>query len=167
MLRDHFSPIRTFIASLAITSAIFLLLTMIPTLTVKPVATTDPGANFGMMFNLANHGIAMVRDLTSTLCVNSATKMGSTETANGGVENFGDASQTLVLSDLDRGDAVALPFENLKPGPPGSSLDLVFVIRFQPGWWFWHQERRFRFSGTEASDRSWTWKPVSPGGPCQ
>lgn len=166
MLRDRFSPTRAFIGTIAVASAIFLVLTMVPTLTVKPVATADPGANFGTIFNLTNHGVAMIRDLSSTLCVNSATSAGSAETANGGA-NLGDASQPLALSDLDHGDAVALPFENLKPGPPGSRMDLVFVVRFQPGWWFWQEERRFRFSGTEVSDRTWAWKPLSPGGACQ
>ena len=167
MLRDRFSPIWAFTGIIVVAAAIFLVLTMVPTLTVKPVATTDPGADFGMMFNLTNRGIAMIRDVTSTICVNSASSAASAGTAHSGIESFGDANQPLGLGDLDHDDTVALPFESLKPGAPGSRIDLVFVIRFQPGWWFWQEERRFRFSGAEDADRTWNWKPLSPGGACQ
>jgi hypothetical protein len=166
MLRHTFSPLRALFAIIAICSAVYGFLTMIPRLTVKPTPTTDPRADFGTMFNLSNNGVASVRDLNSTICVNSSTNMGSTGTTAGGAESFGDANQPLGLSDLDHGDAVALPFESLKPGPSGSKVDFVFIIRFQPGWWFWHEERRFRFSGTGTSDRTWVWKPLPLGGPC-
>jgi len=162
-----FSPVNVLAGIAVIVAAIFIFLSAVPALSVKPVSTADPGADFGMMFNLTNHGVAMIRDVSSAMCVNSATSAGSAEAASGGVANFAGASQPLTLSDLDRGDAVALPFENLKPGPPGSRVDLVFIIRFQPGWWFWQEERRFRFSGTEVSDRNWDWKPLTPGGACQ
>jgi len=167
MSSSGFSPIRVVFGIAVVSAAIFLLLTMFPTLTVKPATTNDPRAAFGMMFNLTNNGLAVIRDVSSTICVNSAAGIGGTQPAAGGAQNFGATNQPLGLSDLNHGDVVALPFEGLKPGPPGSTLDLVFVIRFEPGPGFWQEERRFRFSGTEASDRTWTWQSLSPGGVCQ
>jgi len=165
MLRQT-SPFRVLLGIAGISGVILLFLSAFPALSVRPVPTNDPRADFGMMFNLRNRGVATIRDLSSTICVNSSANMGRTERAKGSAENFGNANQPLGLSDVDQGDAVALPFQSLKPGPPGSRVDLVFIVRFQPGWWFWHEERRFRFSGTEAPDRTWIWTPMPLGGLC-
>jgi hypothetical protein len=139
---------------------LYVFLTLNPKLTVTPVHTADPRAAFGVIFNLRNHGVAAIRDVSSIVCVNNSISPGS----NG--PETGSSNEPSGLGDLQHGDVVALPVENLTPVPPDSKFDLVFVIRFQPGWWFWPEERRFRFSGFESSDKTWNWNPVADGGPC-
>ena len=167
MVKRSVSPFRVFFGLFGIIIAAYVVLTLLPVLSVRPAATTDPGAAFGMMFNLKNGGIAAIRDVSSTVCVNNYTVPGSKESGASGVSNYANVDQSIGLSNLDPGDSVSLPFENLQPGPSGTKADLVFVIRFQPGWWFWREERRFRFTGTETGEKKWVWNAMTPGGPCE
>ncbi len=166
MLKRGISPFQVLFGIILTGCAIILCLMLIPILTVTPMPTADPRAPFGTMFNLRNSGVATLHQVTSTVCVNSVTFPGSEVPATGDIVNHGNADEVVGLSDLEFGDEVPLPFENAAPGPPGSEMDLVFVIRFQPGWWFRNEERRFRFEGTETSEKSWGWKPVPLAGPC-
>ncbi|MGB7266628.1 MAG: hypothetical protein WBC92_14005 [Terracidiphilus sp.] len=166
MSRRSTSPFGIFAGIILIGTAAFVYLTLTPKLTVTPVPTADRGAVFGMMFNLKNSGLATLREVTSTVCVNNFMLPGRSEPATGGVVNHGNTNEVAGLSDLEHGDTVSLPFENVTPGPPGSKVDLVFLIRFQPGWWLWKEERRFRFSGTRNLDKSWLWQAMPLGGPC-
>jgi hypothetical protein len=61
---------------------------------------------------------------------------------------------------------MVLPLENTLKVPPGSQVDLVFVVKFEPGWWIDLVEKRYRFAGTENPDGSWNWKKMPPGGAC-
>jgi len=166
MVKRSVSPFRVFFGVFGFILAVYVALTLFPMLSVTPATTTDPRAAFGMMFNLKNGGVAAIRDLSSTVCVNNYTVPGSKESGAGGVTNYASVDQSVGLSDLEHGDTVSLPFGNLEPGPTGTKADLVFVIRYQPGWWFWHDEKRFRFSGTETAEKQWVWKAMTMGGPC-
>ncbi len=166
MLSHGTSPIQILVGIILAGCAIFFCLMLIPGLTVTPVPTADPRAAFGMLFNLKNSGVATLHEVTSTLCVNSVSIPGRKGPATDDIANHGNVNEVAGLSDLEHGDSVPIPFENSAPGPPGSKMDIVFVIRFQPGWWFWTEERRFRFDGTKTRDKSRDWVPMPLGSPC-
>ena len=160
-----FSPFRIF--SVAVVGAVVVLIymTLHPKLTIEPLTAIDPGAAFGTYFNLRNGGIASLYNLSSSYCVNSFRTPDGSEPAAGNFR-LGVPSLSVTLAALSRRDAEALPMENAPPGPPGSQVDLVFVVTFRPGWWIDHTERRFRFAGTENSDRTWSWQEMPLGSPC-
>ena len=72
----------------------------------------------------------------------------------------------MALGNLGRGDTAVLPLDITLKGPPGSQVDLVFVIKFEPDWWIEPVEKRFRFAGTENPDGTWSWKTMPLGSAC-
>ena len=166
MLRHSFSPMRIFSCFAAIGVVVLIYMTLHPKLDVAPVASSDPGATFGTLFDLRNKSVAELYDLSSTYCINSFQSPGDTPQTAGEPPRFGIPSQTVSMPDLGRGDTAVLPIANALSGPSGSEVDLVFVIKFQPGWWIDLVERRYRFQGTEGQDKSWIWKSIPPGSPC-
>jgi hypothetical protein len=141
-------------------------MTLNPKLEVEPVASSDPAAPIGTMFDLHNKSVAVLYQLSSASCVNSFHVPGDKPLPTNSAVSFGIPSQTTTLADLSRGDTAVLNFANAFSGPPGSEVDLVFSIKFQPGWWIDLMERRYRFHGTEGQDKTWTWKQMPLGSPC-
>jgi hypothetical protein len=166
MLRHSFSPIRIFCGFAAIGVVVLIYMTLNPKLAVAPVPSTDPAAPFGTIFDLHNKSVAVLYDLSSSSCVNSFNSPGNNPPPADGAMSSGIPSQTMTLADLSRGDTAVLPLENAYSGPPGSQVDLVFTIKFQPGWWIDLLERQYRFVGTEGKDKTWSWKPMPLGSPC-
>jgi hypothetical protein len=166
MFRHTFSPIRVFCGFAAIGVAVLIYMTLNPRMAVEPVATTDPGAAFGTLFDLRNKSVAVLYEVSSAYCVNSFYAPGSSGPAADSPLRFGAQSPGVSLANLARGDTMVLPLENTLKGPPGSQVDLVFVVKFEPGWWIDLVEKRYRFAGTENPDGSWNWKKMPPGGAC-
>lgn len=166
MLRHTFSPIRIFSGFAAIGVGVLIYMTLNPKLEIEPVASSDPAAPFGTLFDLHNKSIAVLYNLSSAYCINSFHTPGKDSSAATIAVGFGAPSQTVTLPDLSRRDTAVLPVENALSVPSGSQVDLVLVIKFQPGWWINPVERRYRFQGTEGQDKNWTWKQLPPGGPC-
>ena len=167
MLRYTFSPIRIFSGFAAIGVGVLIYMTLNPKLEVEPEPSTDPAAPFGTLFGLHNKSVvAVLYKLSSAYCINSFHSPGEDPAQANGAVRLGTLSQTVTLSDLSRGDTAVLPVENALSGPPGSEVDLVLVIKFQPGWWIDLVERRYRFKGTERQDKTWQWKQLPAGGPC-
>jgi hypothetical protein len=166
MLRYAFSPIRIFSGFAAVGVGVLIYMTLNPKLEVEPVPSTDPAAPFGTLFDLHNRSVAVLYELSSAYCINSFQAQGKDPPAATGAVRLGVLSQTVTLPDLSRGDTAVLPVENAPSGPTGSEVDLVLIIKFQPGWWIDPVERRYRFQGTEGQDKTWTWKQLPPGGPC-
>ncbi len=165
-MRYTFSPMRIITGLAVVAAAILIYLTLNPDLAVDPVPSSDAAAPFGTMFDLHNRSIAILYDLNSTYCVNSFQAPGNAPALPNGGIRLGVASQSVTLPDLSRGDTAVLPIENEFSGTPGSEVDLVFSITFQPGWRIAPKERRYRFHGTEGQDKTWTWKPMPLGSRC-
>ena len=166
MLRHTLSPMRIITGLAVIAAAILIYMTLNPDLSVEPVPSSDARAPFGTMFDLHNRSIAILYDLSSTYCVNSFQAPQNEPALPNGAIHLGVASQGVTLRDLSRGDTAVLPIENVFSGTPGSEVDLVFSITFQPGWRIAQKERRYRFHGTEGQDKTWTWKQVPLGSRC-
>jgi hypothetical protein len=166
MFRRSVSPLRVFSIFAAIGVAVLIYFTLHPKLAVVPVPSSDPGAAFGTVFNLRNSSVSVLYELSSSYCVNSFQRPDGTGIPAGTNPQLGVPSPSISLPDLTRKDAVALPVDNLLSGPPGSQVDLVLAIKFQPGWWIDLIVRQFRFVGTENPDKSWTWKEIPTGGAC-
>jgi hypothetical protein len=166
MSRQSFNPIRVFCGFAAIGFAILIYLTLNPRMAVEPMASSDPGAAFGTLFNLRNRSVAVLYELSSAYCVNSFYAPGNSGPAADSPLRFGVLSPSVSLADLGRGDTAVLPIENTLKGPPGSQVDLVFMVKFEPGWWIDLVEKRFRFAGTENPDGSWSWKTMQLGSAC-
>jgi hypothetical protein len=157
---------RIFSGFAAIGVGVLVYMTLNPKLDVEPIPSSDPAAPFGTLFDLHNKSVAVLYNLSSAYCINSFHLPGEDPAQAKGAVRFGALSQTVTLSDLSRGDTAVVPVENALSGPPGSEVDLVLVVKFQPGWWIDLDERRFRFQGTEGQDKTWMWKQMPPGGPC-
>jgi hypothetical protein len=166
MFRHSFSPIRIFCGFAAIAVAVLIYMTLHPRLAVEPVASSDPGAAFGTLFDLRNKSVAVLYEVSSAYCLNSFSAPNYSGPAADSVLRFGVPSPGVSLANLARGDTAVLPIENTLKGGPGSQVDLVFVVKFEPGWWIDLVEKRFRFAGTENQDGTWSWKTLPPGGAC-
>jgi hypothetical protein len=166
MLRYAFSPIRIFSGFAAIGVGVLIYMTLNPKLEVEPVPSTDPAAPFGTIFDLHNRSVAVLYELSSAYCISNFHSPEEDPAQAKDAVRFGTLSQTVTLPDLPRWETAVLPVENALSGSPGSEVDLVLVIKFQPGWWIDPVERRFRFEGTEGQDKTWMWKQLPPGGPC-
>lgn len=166
MFRYTFSPIRVFCGFAAIAVAVLIYMTLNPRMAVEPIKSSDPAAAFGTLFDLRNKSVAVLYELSAAYCVNSFYAPGSNGPATDSPLRFGVQSPSVSLSDLARGDTAVLPIENTLKGPPGSQVDLVFVVKFEPGWWIDLVEKRYRFAGTENPDGTWSWKNMPPGGAC-
>ena len=152
---------------LAMIVAVILIYLMVnPDLAVEPVATNNPATGFGTAFDLNNKSVATLNELSSSYCVNSFHQPDGSPPLEHGALNFGAPTPSVSLASLPRGETAVLPLENVLEGPAGSEVDLVFVVRFQPGWWINQEERRYRFVGTERQDNSWSWKEAALGSPC-
>jgi hypothetical protein len=166
MFRHTFSPIRVFCGFAAIGVAVLIYMTLNPQMTVEPVATTDPGAAFGTLFDLRNKSVAILYEVSSAYCVNSFSAANFSGSAANSPLRFGVESPGVSLADLARGDTAVLPIENTLKGPPGSQVDLVFAVKFEPGWWIDLVVKRYRFAGTEGPDGLWRWKKMPLGSAC-
>jgi hypothetical protein len=160
------SPMRVFVLAIIGAVAVLIYMTLHPRLSVTPLPASGSGAAFGTLFSLRNGGIAALHDLSSAYCVNSFHAPDNSEPAAAGNLQLGVPGQGVTLAALARKDAEALPIIDAPSGPPGSQVDLVFVVRFQPGWWMNRIERRFRFVGTENQDATWSWQEMPLGSPC-
>jgi hypothetical protein len=166
MFRHSFSPIRIFCGFAAIGVALLIYLTLNPKLVVEPVQSSDPAAAFGTLFDLRNRSVAVLYEVSSAYCVNSFQAPNSSGPAPDSVLRFGVPSPSVSLADVGRGDTAVLPIENTLKGPPGSQVDLVFAVNFEPGWWIDLVQKRFRFAGTENPDGTWSWKTMPLGSAC-
>jgi hypothetical protein len=146
--------------------AILVYFTLHPNLVITPVSTTDAGAAFGTIFNLNNESVAALSNFSSAYCINSFQNPDGSQAPSNTNFIYGVPGQSIMLSDLARGDTTVLPLENVLSGPPGSQADFVFILRFRPGLWIELIERRFRFQGAENQDKTWTWKQVPLGSAC-
>jgi hypothetical protein len=165
VFKHSFSPIRIFTGCAAIGIAVVIYMMLHPKLTVEPVPSPNQGVAFGTIFDLSNQSIAVLYRVSYTYCVNSLQTPGNIGEAEAGALRLETPSQSISLANLSRGDATALPILNAVNAPPGSEVDLVFAVRFQPES-FRFLERRFRFLGTEDQDGTWIWKQVPLGSPC-
>jgi hypothetical protein len=158
--------IRVFVIVVIGVVIVLMYMTLHPKLTVAPMPASDSGAAFGTLFNLRNGGITTLHELSSSYCINSFRTPDSSGPAATGNLQPGVPGRGVALAALARTDSEALPIDNAPAGQPGSQVDLVFVVRFQPGWWMDRIERRFRFVGTENQDKSWSWQETPLGSPC-
>jgi len=166
MFRRSFSPIRIFTVCATIGIAVLIYMIGHPKVTIEPVTSPMPGAAFGTIFDLRNRSVAVLNDVTSVYCINSFEGPGSGSLTAASAPRFGVPSATMSLANLSRGDVAVVPVDNVLSGPPGSAVDMVFVVRFEPDWWLRLLERRYRFLGSENPDGTWTWKEMPLGSPC-
>jgi hypothetical protein len=166
MVSYAFSSTRIFIGLAVIAVLVFIYLNMNPTIAVVPVPANNPAAAFGTTFDLTNNSIAALDELNFSYCVNSFHNPDGSSPAQPATLNFGTPSPSVSLSNLPRGNTTVLPLESALSGDPSSQVDLVLVIKFTPHWWMSQQERRYRFQGIEAQDKSWSWKEAALGSPC-
>jgi len=165
MIRHSFSPIRILSVFAIIGVAVLIYFMLHPKLAITPVQSSDLSAAFGTSFQLRNNSISVLYELSSSYCVNALISPDKSAAAAGNLR-FGVPNQSVALPDLPRHDAEALPIDDVFSGPPGSQVDLVFVIRFRPGWWIDLIEKRFRFVGTENQDKTWIWNEMPLDSPC-
>jgi hypothetical protein len=166
MFRRSFSPIRMICGIAAIGVAVLIYQTLNPKIAVEPVASSDPAAAFGTLFNLRNRSVAVLYELSSAYCVNSFRAPDNGGQSTGSAVAYGVSSPGVSMANLSRGDTAVLPMENTLKGPPGSQVDLVFLVKFEPAWWIDLVQKRFRFVGTENPDGSWSWKSMPLGSAC-
>jgi hypothetical protein len=159
-----FSPFRVFSAVVLGVIAVLIYMTLHPKLAVWPAP--DAGAAFGTLFNLRNDGISALSTVSSSYCVNRFHTPDSGQAPGASDLRLGAPGLSVELPDLPRHDTEALPIEPAINGTPGSQVDLVLIVKFQPGWWIDLIERRFRFVGTENQDKTWSWQQIPLGSPC-
>jgi hypothetical protein len=166
MIRHSLSPIRVLCGLAAIGVGVMIYQTLNPKVDVQPMASADPGAAFGTLFNFRNRSVAVLYEVSSAYCINSFRRPDSGGPAEGSGMAFGVSSPNVSMANLARGDTAVLPIENTLTGPPGSQVDLVFLVKFEPAWWIDLIQKRFRFVGTENPDRTWSWKTMPLGSGC-
>jgi hypothetical protein len=166
MFRYTVSPIRILCGLAAIGVGVVIYQTLNPRVAVEPIASADPGAAFGTLFNFRNRSIAVLYKVNSAYCINSFHMPGNGGQAPGSPVVYGVPSPGVSMANLARGDTAVLPIENTLTGPPGSEVDLVFLIKFEPAWWIDIIEKRYRFAGKENADGTWSWKTMPQGSPC-
>lgn len=159
------AAIRFFFVVLIGAAAALIYMTAHPKMTVTPVPAINSNAAFGTLFSLKNLGISGFYDLNSSYCLNSFNASDGSQPPPG-ILRLDAPSLGVSLAPLGRDDAEALPIDNAPAAPPGSQVDLVFIVKFQPGGWIDPIERRFRFAGTENQDKTWSWRQMPLGSPC-